>query len=573
MQSKSSLKHLAVCCLLLAALALLLSGCQSPASGQTYAGTKFFTGTGAPAASLGENGDLYLDTSAGMVYVNTNGTWAPIASLKGAQGSGWLFGSGTPANTLGNNGDLYLDTTSTVVWKKTGGAWNELATLTGAGQWQVGQGNPNGQTAGSVGDLYLDLLSTMVYECQASGNLFWTTLFSFQVVSPQYIFTPDFLNLALNGVAYGSGKFVAVGYGGTIISTSDGVNWSYGAFDAAPPPSSIAKARHMASVEKAVSRPAMTSRNPRAVSADKLAALHQGALARKTAFRTRQSKGLSGEPYYNNIDLYGIASDGTNFAAVGRDYMTGQPVVVTSTDGVNWNAEYPGGSGALYGVTCVNGNIVAVGSSDNYGYIVYGPLTANPEDWDYITTQPGEEYYCATANASGVFVGGAWYGEGSGGRILFDTFDDLSPEGNWEFQEISPSSPGNVTDFGPVYGLTCANGGMVVAVGQSSYNQYSMILTTTYTGTDAEGLYSSWSSQDIPSQVVLHGVTYGSGGFIAVGDQFKLFTSANGIAWSLQDWAAAANSYGNANGIYFSGVAWGAMNGGLYAISQARIMD
>jgi hypothetical protein len=615
MRSKS-LKYAAICCVLLAALATLLAGCQSPigGGGQTYAGTKFYTGTTAPASSLGSNGDLYLDTTAGMVYVNTSGTWTSIASLKGAQGApgaqapGWLFGSGAPGSTLGTDGELYVDTTNTIVYKKSSGAWSQVATL--GGVWQVGQGNPNEQRTGTIGDFYLDLLSTLVYKCTASGNSSWTTLFSFQVVSPQYIFTPDFLNIATNGIAYGSNMFAAVGYNGTIITTSDGVNWSYQSFDAPSPPDppqSVAAKRHVAPTRKTASSPvkapslarsaASTVRGTRALPADKLAAIHKAVLARKAAFRGPRSKGIGGELYGNNVDLYGVASDGTNFAAVGYDNNLLQPVIVTSTDGTNWTAnQVLGNSSWLYGVTFANGNVVAVGSvydsGSYYGCIMYGPFTTDPGDWDIIETNENDEYYCATANANGIFAGGE-NGDGNG-EIVFDTFDDLGPEGDWIFQDITPPTPGNVTACGPVNGLTCANGGMVVAVGQSSSyqsiglssalrqstafgrssgNSYSMILTSTYTETDQSGLQSSWSSHDIPSKVTLYGVVYGGGGFVAVGEAGKLFTSANSISWSLQDWAGAADPNSTYSELYFNGVAWGALNGGLYGIAQSYNND
>lgn len=38
-------------------------------------GTSFITGTGVPSSVLGSNGDTYLDSSTGNLYVKANGIW------------------------------------------------------------------------------------------------------------------------------------------------------------------------------------------------------------------------------------------------------------------------------------------------------------------------------------------------------------------------------------------------------------------------------------------------------------------------------------------------------------------
>lgn len=95
----------------------------------------WYTGSGAPAAALGADGDLYLDTVSGNVYQNTAGTWAVISTVSGA-GATWLTGRGSPSASLGNNGDFYLQTNNGAIWTKTGGAWvkvNTVSTTTAGG--------------------------------------------------------------------------------------------------------------------------------------------------------------------------------------------------------------------------------------------------------------------------------------------------------------------------------------------------------------------------------------------------------------------------------------------------------
>ncbi len=56
------------------------------AGGGGGGGMRFHFGTGAPDASLGAPGDVFLNTSNGDFYLNQNGTWNQIGNLRGPQG-------------------------------------------------------------------------------------------------------------------------------------------------------------------------------------------------------------------------------------------------------------------------------------------------------------------------------------------------------------------------------------------------------------------------------------------------------------------------------------------------------
>jgi hypothetical protein len=143
-------------------------------------GKTVLNGSGAPAGSLGRNGDFYLDTTSEVLYgPKTAGAWpatgvslvgprgatgatgpagpagdagpagpagdagpagppgatgpagpagdaGPAGSQgpAGTNGASVLNGSGAPAGSLGSNGDFYLDTTSEVLYgPKSAGAW------------------------------------------------------------------------------------------------------------------------------------------------------------------------------------------------------------------------------------------------------------------------------------------------------------------------------------------------------------------------------------------------------------------------------------------------------------------
>ena len=166
--------------LISATLGILILACNNPASHNPNPspGTveaKLLTGTGAPSASAGANGDLYLETSGAVLYVKYNDAWANVATLQGPaglSGNTWLTGATAPGVGAGADGDLYLDTSSSVIYKKIDGAWSSIADLqgqaTGGGAaWLSGEGAP-GSSLGQDGDMYLDSAASVIYR-KASG--------------------------------------------------------------------------------------------------------------------------------------------------------------------------------------------------------------------------------------------------------------------------------------------------------------------------------------------------------------------------------------------------------------------
>lgn len=100
-------------------------------------GSEWHSGAGAPAAVLGADGDFYLRTSNGDVYEKDAGAWAVVGNLTGppgapgAPGSVWRSGAGAPANSLGANGDYYLRTSNGDAYQKSGGSYSIVTNLRG----------------------------------------------------------------------------------------------------------------------------------------------------------------------------------------------------------------------------------------------------------------------------------------------------------------------------------------------------------------------------------------------------------------------------------------------------------
>jgi hypothetical protein len=134
-------------------------GATGPAGPAGADGNTVLNGTGAPAVTVGNNGDFYLDVAADVLYgPKVRGTWpangvslagnpgatgpagpqgvpgpqgpaGPVgaagpAGPAGADGNTVLNGTGAPAVTVGHDGDFYIDTAGDVLYgPKSGGTW------------------------------------------------------------------------------------------------------------------------------------------------------------------------------------------------------------------------------------------------------------------------------------------------------------------------------------------------------------------------------------------------------------------------------------------------------------------
>ena len=145
---------------------------------QGIGGATWHNGAGAPADTLGNDGDLYFRTGNQTVYRKASGTWSQIADLSAADGARWFTGSTVPASSLGADGDWYFRTGTGAlagqIYTKVSGAWVKQVDVdqgTPGAVWHSGSGAPGG-TLGKVGDFYFRTSNGYVYE--KTGSSAWT---------------------------------------------------------------------------------------------------------------------------------------------------------------------------------------------------------------------------------------------------------------------------------------------------------------------------------------------------------------------------------------------------------------
>lgn len=304
---------------------------------------------------------------------------------------------------------------------------------------------------------------------------------------------------SLAQVVYGSGTFVAVGEGGTILTSPDGVSWT----------------KRDSSTDYWV--------NGVVYGNEAFVAVGDGSTVLTSAdglnWTTRS-------PVLNNSCLNSITFGNGTFVAVGSD-----GTIITSPDGSSWTSRYSGLQLWLSGVTYSDGIFIAVGSS--------GAVLTSP---DGINWTPGNPLTNSVSEV--VYGNGAFVTVGKDGLIL------TSPDGiNWT-SRVS----GTAHDL---YGITYSNS-TFVTVGESgavltSTDGISWASRASAVSVDLEGIAfggdkfvavgkyggiiispdgANWTGSSLGIAKYLEEIIHENGTFVAVGEEGTVLTSADGISWT-----------------------------------------
>jgi len=216
-------------------------------------------------------------------------------------------------------------------------------------------------------------------------------------------------------------------------------------------------------------------------------------------------------PFGARVHLYDVTYGNGLFVTVGGDNGT----ILTSPDGTTWAKRNSGTSNDLYGVTYGNGLFVTVGE--------YGTFLTSPDGTTW-TKSPSD----ASATAAGP-PGPAhriYYGKG-----LFVTYGTkgkihTSPDGTtWTertcYYGASPcqyAEYGTPQDLEDLHGLTYGNG-LFVAVGDNG---------TILTSPDG----TTWAKRNSGTSEEFLGVAYGNGIFLTIGLNGNILISPDGTTWT-----------------------------------------
>src|SRR3569833_1102649 len=143
-----------------------------------------------PQNTVGKDGDVFINTSAGSFAQKISGTWTMVYTLPSSNGSTdgtVLYGLGAPGISTGNDNDTYINTGTGVFYKKSGGAWSQVFSMQTGPAGPAGTNGSNGTNGadgktilsgtidpsnmhdGSNGDFYINTTTYTLFGPKASG--------------------------------------------------------------------------------------------------------------------------------------------------------------------------------------------------------------------------------------------------------------------------------------------------------------------------------------------------------------------------------------------------------------------
>ena len=109
-------------------------------------GKDILNGTETPGENQGKDGDTFVNTKTGDVFVKENGTWKPAGNIKGPKGDDGkdiLNGKIDPTSEIGKDGDKYVNTETGDIFVKENGTWKSAGNIKGP-KGDKGENGTNG---------------------------------------------------------------------------------------------------------------------------------------------------------------------------------------------------------------------------------------------------------------------------------------------------------------------------------------------------------------------------------------------------------------------------------------------
>jgi len=152
-------------------------------------GANISFGTILPQNTTGNNGDVFVNTSAGSFAQKVSGIWAIVYTLPAANAADGtlLYGSGLPGSSTGKNADSYINTLTGIFYQKSSGSWSQVFSMATGPQGPQGTSgangmngvngntilfgatNPSNSANGVNGDFYINSTTYNLFGPKASG--------------------------------------------------------------------------------------------------------------------------------------------------------------------------------------------------------------------------------------------------------------------------------------------------------------------------------------------------------------------------------------------------------------------
>jgi len=311
----------------------------------------------------------------------------------------------------------------------------------------------------------------------------------------------------LEAIVYGSGLFVAVGFGGTVVTSTDGITWVQ---------------QHSAT---------QYDLEGIAYGNGQFVAVGYSCGAQCDGTIVSSTDGVNWVEHHPNPAVWGlhsVAYGNGQFVAVGN-------AVLTSSDGINWTErQLRNGWFSLTGIIFASDEFVAVGDNS---IIATSPDGVN---WSSRDSGTGNDLP-SIAFGNGQFVLPTFAAGVPGGSSILVSTNAVAWVQRWSGAGYSFVQP-----IGVGYG-----NGLFVVVGAGRLSSTGMDEMLILTSDDGENWFQRHSEAH-PLNNFLSAVAYGNGRFVAVGDTGMILTSTDGITWvqSQSGTTDQLNSVAYGNGRY-----------------------
>ena len=185
----------------------------------TGAGISF--GTTLPQNTVGSNGDVFVNTSAGTFAQKLAGSWTIVYTLPPANGADgtMLYGAGMPGISTGKNSDSYINTLNGVFYQKNGGVWSQVFSMATGPQGPPGASGSNG-TNGINGN-------TVLYGASDPSNTSTGTDGNFYINTTDYtLFGPKTSGEWGTGVSMTGAGVPGAGITGQVLAKVDNADFN-----------------------------------------------------------------------------------------------------------------------------------------------------------------------------------------------------------------------------------------------------------------------------------------------------------------------------------------------------------
>ena len=152
-------------------------------------GTNIAFGTALPQNTAGNNGDVFINTTAGYFAQKTSGVWVIAYTMPAASSADGtlLYGSGIPGTSIGKDSDSYIDTLTGIFYRRLAGAWSQVFSMatgpqgpqgtpgtngtngTNGNTVLFGNGIPSNTNTGNNGDFYINTADYSFFGPKTSG--------------------------------------------------------------------------------------------------------------------------------------------------------------------------------------------------------------------------------------------------------------------------------------------------------------------------------------------------------------------------------------------------------------------